>query len=445
MHFAFRLIFIATFLQLISMSSPRAEDWGENKSLLVPLLDNAAYVFLLNQFNRNFLDDKERYRTDWSTAEENLTHRWVIDDDRFVTNQLLHPYAGLMYHGFARSAGHGYWASLGYTHAGSFFWEIAGEDTPPSVNDQISTGFSGSFLGEAVFRLASLILEENVVPGVRRELATAALSPSTGFNRLAYGDRFDAVFPSRKPAVSLQAAAGIRAADHVPDENISPRIERTEATAEVDIEYGIPGKTGYRHTRPFDYFHFHLSAASATVFDRLTTYGWLTGQTYSSKNGRGIWGFYGGYDYIAPQVFRLSTTSLALGSTFRWRPGKNLTLQSSALVGGAYGMIGAMDDDNERDYHHGGSPRGSISLLLNFSGRIAAKYNMQAYYFDQHNESFVLHDLAVTWLFRRSHGISLKVVETRRNASDAFLAEGAVRTIGLSYIFSETKNWEADL
>ena len=53
-----------------------------------------------------------------------------------------------MYYGFARALGLNFWESLGYTFAGSLFWEITGETTPPSKNDQIMTGFGGSFLGE---------------------------------------------------------------------------------------------------------------------------------------------------------------------------------------------------------------------------------------------------------------------------------------------------------
>ena len=64
-----------------------------------------------------------------------------------------------MYHGFARSAGFNYWEALGNTFAGSALWEIAGEKTPPSRNDQIASGIGGTFLGEALFRMSNLLLE----------------------------------------------------------------------------------------------------------------------------------------------------------------------------------------------------------------------------------------------------------------------------------------------
>ena len=61
-----------------------------------------------------------------------------------------------MYHGFARSAGFNYWESAGYTFAGSALWEIVGETTQPSINDQVASGIGGTFLGEALFRMSNL-------------------------------------------------------------------------------------------------------------------------------------------------------------------------------------------------------------------------------------------------------------------------------------------------
>ena len=42
---------------------------------------------------------------------------------------------------------------------GSFLWETAGETTPPSINDYVTTTIGGSFVGESLFRMASLLLE----------------------------------------------------------------------------------------------------------------------------------------------------------------------------------------------------------------------------------------------------------------------------------------------
>src|SRR5207247_813838 len=99
------------------------------------------------------------YRSNASSIRHNLNATWVIDTDPFATNQFLHPYQGAMYHGLARSAGVGYWPSMLYTFTGSLLWEIAGETSLPSKNDQIASGIGGSLLGEPLFRMASLVLD----------------------------------------------------------------------------------------------------------------------------------------------------------------------------------------------------------------------------------------------------------------------------------------------
>ncbi|MDA3894973.1 MAG: DUF3943 domain-containing protein [Desulfobacteraceae bacterium] len=83
-----------------------------------------------------------------------------------------------MYHGFARSAGLNYWEALLYDNAGSFLWETGKETTDPSINDQFASGIGGSFFGEALFRMAGLVLEgDGGKPGFWQELGAGFLSP----------------------------------------------------------------------------------------------------------------------------------------------------------------------------------------------------------------------------------------------------------------------------
>jgi len=160
-------------------------DWETRagRSYLIPALEIVGFDVLLNQFDRHYVDE-QTYGSNLSTIHDNLHGSWVFDTDPFSTNQFLHPYQGSMYHGFARSAGLSYWESLLYTFAGSAFWEIAGETTPPSKNDQIATGIGGTFLGEPLFRMASLLLESaDGTPGFWREVGAARCRPrpdSTG-------------------------------------------------------------------------------------------------------------------------------------------------------------------------------------------------------------------------------------------------------------------------
>ena len=178
-------------------------DTGAGKSYLIPALEIPAFILALNGYSRiaspnEKEDGKKVYSVTFSTFLDHVDHGpWGFDQDAFKINQLMHPYQGSIYYGLARSAGLGFWESSAYTFAGSFLWETGGETTSPSINDQVASGVGGAFLGEALFRMASLVLEGGgEKPGFWRELGATVLSPPTGFNRLVFGERFAPVFPS---------------------------------------------------------------------------------------------------------------------------------------------------------------------------------------------------------------------------------------------------------
>jgi hypothetical protein len=233
-------------------STPIPEDY------FVPALDIVTFDVLLNRFNYHFIDPGT-YDVTLSSLRRNATSRWVRDDDPFSINQFLHPYQGSMYHGFARSAGLNYWESLAYTFAGSILWEIAGETTPPSSNDQITTGIGGTLLGEPLFRLASRVLERtDHLSGFWRELSAAVISPATGFNRLAYGDRFRGEFASHNPPSFTRIQFGMTGTASV-HQTLTRAITRNEAAADFSSAYGLPGDSKYTYDRPFDYFNFQFT------------------------------------------------------------------------------------------------------------------------------------------------------------------------------------------
>jgi Domain of unknown function (DUF3943) len=240
-------------------AEPLSWETGEGKSYVIPALEIGGFLTGLNQFNRHVIDSKE-YGSDGHSIWRNLRGPLVIDKDPFSINQLGHPYQGNIYFGFARSAGLDFWRSLAYSVGGSLLWETAGETTPPALNDHINTAIGGAFIGEAAFRMASLLLEGGgEKPGFWRELGAAILSPPTGFNRLAFGDRFDAVFPSRNPEVFIRLRLGATLTNEV-NNPINKDVKRQEGAADYSITYGLPGKPGYQYKRPFDYFHFEFTA-----------------------------------------------------------------------------------------------------------------------------------------------------------------------------------------
>src|SRR6185503_15961720 len=151
----------------------QADERGErvgHKSFVLPIVEIVGMDAGVNRVGR-MIFEPETFDVTPATIRHNLRGPWVVDDDPFEINQFGHPYQGAMYHSIARSNGLGYFPSMLYTFAGSAMWEIAGETTPPSFNDQVASGVAASFLGESLFRLSRLALDRSDgQPGVWRKL-----------------------------------------------------------------------------------------------------------------------------------------------------------------------------------------------------------------------------------------------------------------------------------
>jgi len=83
------------------------------KNYYLPAIEIVGFEAILNLANRN--DPSGDYKSNLSSIRHNLSSSWKVDHDPFRTNQLGHPYAGSMYHTFARSLGLDYWESFAYT------------------------------------------------------------------------------------------------------------------------------------------------------------------------------------------------------------------------------------------------------------------------------------------------------------------------------------------
>lgn len=425
-----------------SNASWMAED---NRSYWIPALDILGFDFLLNQFNRRFSGVSD-YDSNWSTIRHNLHSGWDVDDDPFKINQLGHPYQGTMYFGFARSAGLGFWESMGYTLGGSAFWEIAGEKTPPSKNDMISTGFGGSFLGESLFRMSSLLLEKggsNLSP-FWREVGAAAISPATGFNRAAFGERFDEVFSSRNAAYYSRFQFGISNTVQN-DAGASSEDKRNDGQIDFSLSYGLPGQPGYKYLRPFDYFVFQGTASSTNTFENIMTRGLLVGTDYSwGDNYRGLWGLYGSYDYISPQTYRVSTTALSLGTTGQVWLSRDVALEGTLMGGAGYAAVGTINGRDDRDYHYGVAPQALLALRLVFGKQASLDFTGREYFVTGvadgdrgGHDNIVRSDIGFTYRVHEKHAFSIKYQWNHRDASYPDLGDRSqtTGTIGIFYTY----------
>lgn len=355
------------------------------KSYLIPALEVPGFLVLLNVYDRfaypdQMQDGKKVYSSTFKSTWDHLRKQnWVFDQDPFNVNQFGHPYQGATMYGLARSANLSFWESAAYSNAGSFLWKMAGETDPPSINDQITTGNAGSLLGEALFRMAELVLNDGGShPDLWHEAGAAIISPPTAFNRMAFGDRFKSKFPSLNPATFWHFQLGTSTSTSNRSEN--------NAILDFGMSYGLPGKPGYTYTRPLDYFDFEISgqARADNPVENILLRGLLYGKDYQSGDKyRGIWGLYGSFDYLSPSAFRVSTTALSLGTTGQYWLAPGVALQGSLLGGVGFGAAGTTPDEfGERDYHYGVAPQGLLALRLLFGNRAALEVAARGYYVD---------------------------------------------------------------
>lgn len=404
----------------VNLTTP-APQWGTEKSYLIPALEIVGFDVLLNLFDRAYFGCCD-YDVDLSSIKRNLRRGWQEDRDEFTVNQLGHPYQGSMYHGFARASGLNYWQGLAYTFVGSIFWEIAGETTRPSKNDQISTGIGGTFLGEALFRISSFWLEQETGSRFWREVVGAAISPPVGFNRLAFDQRFDGIFPSKDPQYYSRMHLGLVSATQ-DRRGGSGEIDRHEGIVDVALDYGLPGKPGYTYNRPFDYFSFQAAASTAIGFESVSTYGLLLGKGYDlGTYYRGIWGLYGSYSYMAPQIFRFASTGLSLGTTGEWRLADSVAVQGTGLLGVGYATVSDIAGiSDERDNHYGVAPQALLSLRLILGERASIDLTAREFFVADVSGSGVRHDNVVrtdaslTWRIHREHAVSIRYQLSRRD------------------------------
>jgi len=397
----------------------------------VPIFDIVAFEVLLNRFDYKFISRAD-YDVSAASIRRNVGAAWVVDNDPFSINQFLHPYQGAMYHGFARSAGLNYWEAMGLTLGGSLLWEIAGETTLPSKNDQIASGVGGSFLGEPLFRLAELILRPS---GNRfwREVAAAVISPPTGINRLAYGGRFRGVEPSRDPALFTRVQFGVSAP--------------AEAVADFSVEYGIPGKPGYEYHRPFDYFNLQFTSTTGSRFENIFTRGLLAGKAYGegADRSRGVWGLYGTYAYVSPQIFRVSSVALQMGTTVQRKVAASSALQATLLAGAGYGASGGLNSPDSVDYHYGLTPQAHASVRFVPGDRVAVELTLRDYYVSRYAstragaDNIARADALFSYRFTGRHAASVRYIWSHRTTDGGDPVIGRVTqsrgSIGLFYTY----------
>ncbi|MFC5548762.1 DUF3943 domain-containing protein [Massilia aerilata] len=426
-------------------------DSREYKSYGAAALEILGFQVVLNRIDHAFVTPDD-YGVSIGSVRRNLRSSWVEDRDPFEINQMGHPYQGSVYFNIARSNGLTFWESMGYAFAGSAVWEIAGETTPPSRNDQITTSFGGSFLGEALYRMANLVLDRGDGTSPWREVGAGLVSPSLEYNRQKGSRRAASLWAGATPATFSRLQLGY---SNPSSSNAGPSLatKRREVAADFALEYGLPGKEGYTYRKPFDYFLFRARVSNVNGLESLTSRGMLAGTTYGyGERMRGIAGIYGSYDYLSPQLFRIASTAVSLGSNAQVWLARELALQAHASAGVGYVSTGTIRASTGGQYHYGFAPQSMLGLRFIWDNRMSLDLSSSAF-FDgkQHGlesggkDRVLRGDASLSYRLSGPHALTLKYLTSRRGFSfpNVVARQQRYDSVGLYYSWQPARSMGA--
>jgi uncharacterized protein DUF3943 len=376
---------------------PRSWGWAVSETFAI---DWGAAMF--NEYVRDANFNQISPRSFW----ENLKEGFTYDDNKFKTNQLVHPYNGSTYFNAARANGIGFWGSSAMSLTGAFLWECCGETHPMSFNDMVSTGIGGIARGEVLYRISSLILD-NTKSGKGRwgqEGAALLVDPIRGFNRLVSGDATEVkgnpVDPyDWRPDFQFAVRAGACAIGQ--GESITENT-KTYGFLDIVVNYGNPWDSD--HHRPYDRFDFDSQSnfGDKTRLGRLV----IRGDLFTKPLGDGkkhVLTFQQDFDYIDNEAYEYGGQSLGPALLSRFRPSSTLSLVSR--VQAYFILLGAVNADYSflanvadrerfREYDYGPGAGAAVELYLQRKNRPLLTARYRASYIDVSNGSLYAGDNA---------------------------------------------------
>ena len=306
-------------------------------------------------------------RWDWANVGtrswgENLRRGFTWDDDAFGANQVAHPYHGSLYFNAARSGGYDFWASIPYVAAGSLSWELFTENVRPSLNDLINTTLGGIALGEATYRMSSLLTSKATFGREMGALVVSPVARAQGFLHRR-GSRVGNVPESSAALVALGQRRGTGA---------SPAgMAGSRTFIGLTVQYG---SAFGNLRRPYDAFEFslQLSPEEHVVLTHVGVSGVLSRRSLvRSPRSQLYLALFQHYDYDDLPVYKASSQSLSGALLYR-RTGGTRTQVDLGLHLEAVPLAAISSDQHgfrRRDYDYGPGLGGRFKGTLRRNGR----------------------------------------------------------------------------
>lgn len=307
---------------------PSATFCCQKKQFWVAAAEVIALELIPNYFNHYVSDDTTAVLS-WDSFSRNVRNGFEWDPNSLSTNMFAHPFHGNVYFNAGRSNGYNFWESQAFAFAGSFIWEMFGENNRGAINDWAMTSLGGITIGEALHR-AAIMVRDNEARGASRafsEFGGFLIDPVGGFSRAVrgewskYGPNPEDRFPD---SYSSSIAVGYRA---ITEGRLTDAEEAT-GYFEFKARYGDPMR---EFARPFDSFELilQLNAADASTIGLWQIHGTLYGSTKKrTEKVEHVVTIDQMYDYANTNTYEVGDMAYGLALRSRWRLSDDLSAET---------------------------------------------------------------------------------------------------------------------
>ncbi len=353
-----------------------------------PLLESIAEVPLVNMVVWTFGRYVSKFPYDvigFNSFAHNFQHGWQWDNGTFQMKFFNHPFHGNLNFNAGRSNGYNYFQSALFAFGGSAMWEQLLENGPPNQNDLYTTTVSGSFIGETLYRISSLFLDDRITGSARvvRELIASIIDPVRAFNRLLQGKmgRVTSKEVYQKEPLDITVYTGLSNVNN--GSNFWKGING--AMADISLAYGNPYEKRFR--KPFDYFsgRADISIGRGNKWlDNLIGFGILSGQNFQFKNQTMLIGVYQHYDYWNNKSFEIGASAFSAGITHKINFTKKTNIESQINIGviPLAGINSPNVQVEERNYDFSGGINGKFESTLDAGGIM--NFTLSYYFYGLH-------------------------------------------------------------
>jgi len=303
--------------------------------------------------------NKEYSYVSLETMGKNLAHWFEWDPDGFEVNFFTHPIQGCFYFSAGRANGLNFWESALLTFGGSLMWELGFERQHPAPNDLIISTTGGTFIGEAMYRASSLVLDDSATGFERvwREIVAGIIDPMRGLTRLIFGETGKTIPSSNR--VRSPFHGELLLGGGAVSESAGLTRKKTNALLDFDFIYGEPFKEKAGESRkPFDYFAFetNLRLTENRAYIVVEGYGLVLGKEIASRpNQNHLVGIFQDHNFIHNEAIEFCGTSVCGGGISRFHLSPAARLMTTLQLG--WIMLSAIGnpyvDVVERHYNYG--------------------------------------------------------------------------------------------